>query len=118
MNKLKPPVNIHEHYHAHVYFEQATVELAKALCEQAADLFNLKLGRLHQKPIGPHLMWSCQLTFSSNHFEKLIPWLDDNREGLTILVHGLTADNLKDHTDYAYWLGDEVELNLALFRNA
>ena len=117
MNKLKPPVNIHQYYHAHVYFEQETLEFAKGLCKEAGDLFTLKVGRVHQKPIGPHPMWSCQISFSSNDYEHFIPWLDANRQGLSVLVHALTDDNLQDHTEYAYWLGSDVELNLDLFRS-
>ncbi|WP_413616362.1 DOPA 4,5-dioxygenase family protein [Halomonas cupida] len=26
--------------------------------------------------------------------------------------HALTGDDLADHTKYAYWLGDSVEVNL------
>jgi len=117
MHNLKTPVNIHDHYHAHVYFEQATLEFAIDLCEKAGDLFTLNVGRVHQKPIGPHPKWSCQITFSSNDFEQFIPWLEDNRQDLSILVHALTGDNLQDHTEYAYWLGSEVKLSLELFRS-
>ncbi len=38
-----------------------------------------------------------------------------NRNGFTILVPALTGDNLKNHADYAYWLGDEVELTFSIF---
>ena len=117
MKKQKPPVNIHDYYHAHVYFDEQTVEFAKSLCKEAGDLFRLKVGRVHQKAIGPHPNWSCQLTFSSIDFEQFIPWLEDNREGLSVLVHALTGDNLQDHTEYAYWLGNEIDLNLDLFRS-
>jgi len=117
MHNLKTPVNIHDHYHAHVYFEQATLEFAKDLCEKAGEIFTLNVGRVHQQPIGPHPMWSCQITFSSNDFEQFIPWLEDNRQDLSILVHALTGDNLQDHTEYAYWLGSEVKLSLELFRS-
>jgi len=117
MNKVKSPINIHDYYHAHVYFEQETLEFATELCKKAGDLFTLKVGRVHQKPIGPHPNWSCQITFASNDFEQFIPWLDDNRQSLSILVHALTDDNLQDHTEYAYWLGAEVELSLELFRS-
>jgi len=117
MHNLKTPVNIHDHYHAHVYFEQATLEFAKDLCEKAGDIFTLNVGRVHQKPIGPHPKWSCQITFSSNDFDQFIPWLEDNRQDLSILVHALTGDNLQDHTEYAYWLGSEVKLSLELFRS-
>ena len=115
MNEVRRPVNSHKGYHAHVYFERETLEFATSLCEQAGELFGLKIGRIHQKPIGPHMKWSCQITFASKHFEEFIPWLNNNRNGLTVFVHGLTGDDLKDHTEYAYWLGDSVELNLSAF---
>lgn len=60
---------------------------------------------------------SCQIAFTSKDFESLVTWLDENRAGLTVFVHALTGDYLKDHTDYAYWLGDSVELDLSLFSN-
>ena len=115
MSAPRRPVNNHKGYHAHVYFERETLEFASSLCKQAGELFSLKVGRVHQKPIGPHPKWSCQITFSGNDFDEFIPWIDDNRNGLTIFVHSLTGDDLKDHTDYAYWLGDSVELKLSVF---
>ncbi|MFT6386693.1 MAG: DOPA 4,5-dioxygenase [Cellvibrionaceae bacterium] len=62
--------------------------------------------------VGPHPCWSCQITFGTNDFDILIPWLHTNRQNLTIFVHTLTGDDVKDHTELAYWLGDVVELNL------
>jgi len=115
VTEIKRPINIHNNYHAHVYFDSQTLPLATNLCEQIAKLFNLKVGRIHQKPVGPHPLWSCQISFTDKDFDQLIPWLSDNRDGLIVFVHAQTGDNLKDHTDYAYWLGDEVALNLALF---
>lgn len=41
-------------YHAHVYFDARTIEQARALCEQAAQLFALKMGRVHERSVGPH----------------------------------------------------------------
>ena len=113
---IKRPVNIHEAYHAHVYYAQDSLDMATQICHQAGDLFNLPVGRLHQKEVGPHPMWSCQISFQASDFEQLIPWLEANRQGLTVLVHGLTGDNLQDHTDYAYWLGEPAELKLAMFQ--
>lgn len=62
------------------------------------------------------ISWSCQLSFDHNQFESIIGWLEENREGLNILVHGLTGDDLADHTVNASWLGNPVELNLAIFQ--
>ena len=115
MSEIKRPVSLHRAYHAHVYFDSEGLERASDLCTRAGELFDLKVGRVHQKPIGPHTKWSCQVAFSSKHFDELIPWFIENRNGLSILVHGQTGDDLKDHTDYAYWLGDRVELDLSNF---
>lgn len=115
MNDIRRPVNNHKAYHAHVYFEQDTLEFASGLCEKAGELFGLKVGRVHQKPVGPHPKWSCQITFAAKNFDAFIPWVDENRNGLTILVHALTGNDLKDHTEYVYWLGDSVELKLSIF---
>ncbi|HTH79216.1 MAG TPA: DOPA 4,5-dioxygenase family protein, partial [Ramlibacter sp.] len=56
--------------------------------------------------------WSVQLAFSRNEFDKIVPWLDEHRGGLDVFVHGVTGDDIVDHTDYAYWLGNEWPLNL------
>ena len=113
MKETKRPINIHKAYHAHVYFDKETLEFASNLCEQAGELFGLKVGAVHQKPIGPHPKWSCQILFASKYFDEFIPWIDDNRNGLTVLVHPITGDDILDHTDYATWLGDSVELDLS-----
>lgn len=111
----KQPTNIFSEYHAHVYFDEQSVAHATALCEQAGALFSVKVGRVHQKLVGPHPCWSCQLAFDRLQFDPLISWLEENRKGLTILVHGLTGDDIKDHTAHASWLGNEVPLNLSVF---
>ena len=115
MAEIKRPVNRHSAYHAHVYFDEETLSFAAALCEQVQTIFGLKVGRVHQKMVGPHTKWSCQITFTRKHFDALIPWLEEHRNGLTVFVHGLTGDDLKDHTEYAYWLGDSVDLDLTAF---
>jgi len=115
MTEIKRPTNIHNYYHAHVYFDSETLQFAGDLCAKAGELFGLKVGRVHRKPVGPHPQWSCQISFSDKDFDQLIPWLSDNRKGLNVLVHGQTGDNLKDHTEYAYWLGESVPLKLSIF---
>lgn len=99
-------------FHVHVYFDESTLERAKTLCEEAGKQFNVTVGRFHCKPIGPHPCWSCQLAFSRNEYADLMSWLALNRNGLTILIHPLTGNDLKDHTDYASWMGTPQTLNL------
>lgn len=109
------PVNLHRAYHAHVYFDADTVGQARALCEEAGRLFDVAVGRVHEKLVGPHPRWSCQLAFSAAQFDRVVPWLDEHRGGLDVFVHGLSGDELKDHTDYAYWLGNDWPLDLRMF---
>ncbi|WP_439134420.1 DOPA 4,5-dioxygenase family protein [Pseudomaricurvus sp.] len=111
----RAPINRHKAYHAHVYFDASTAEQARTLCNTIKETFDLPVGRFHEKLVGPHPCWSCQITFGTRDFDAFISWLDANRNGLTIFVHGLTGDDVKDHTDYAYWLGQGVELNLSVF---
>ena len=113
---VQRPRNLHAKYHAHVYFDANTTEQARVLCAEAARLFGVVMGRVHEKLVGPHPHWSCQLAFDATQFDRLIPWLDAQREGLNVLVHPNTGDNLADHTTHASWLGAPTALNLSRFR--
>ncbi|WP_416758903.1 DOPA 4,5-dioxygenase family protein [Pseudomonas sp. BNK-6] len=102
-------------YHAHVYFDASTIDQARALCEQAAQLFDLKMGRVHERPVGPHPDWSCQLAFAPEVFAQVVPWLALNRRGLVVFLHPDTGDDLLDHTDHAIWMGAMRPLDLTWF---
>ena len=107
-------MNVSE-FHAHVYFDEATVEQARGLCEQARDRFGIEMGRMHEKPVGPHPCWSCQLRVPPEQFGDIILWLSLNRDGLTIFVHPETGDVLRDHTQHALWMGEMLELDVSVF---
>ncbi|MEO0949517.1 MAG: DOPA 4,5-dioxygenase family protein [Cyanobacteria bacterium J06641_5] len=116
--RTKRPTNDYDRYHAHVYFDETSVGRATEMCEKiAADkrFAGVEVGRVHQKLVGPHPRWSCQLAFDRAQFDKLIEWLKKNRKGLTILVHGLTGNDLADHTEHSSWLGHAVPLDLSVF---
>lgn len=101
-----------EDFHAHVYFDEATIGQARALCEAARDRFGVVMGRVHERPVGPHPMWSCQLAFPPELFAEVIPWLALNRAGLIVFVHPNTGDEVRDHTDHAIWMGAVKKLDL------
>jgi DOPA 4,5-dioxygenase len=120
MNTDQPPrrpQNLHKAYHAHVYFGPDTVAQARELVDEAGKRFKVQVGRVHEKPVGPHPAWSCQLAFGAAEFDRVIPWLDEHRRGLDVFVHGLSGDELADHTTHAYWLGKAWPLNLEMFRS-
>lgn len=106
------PTNVHRAYHAHIYFGPETIEQARALTEEVGRLFKVQVGRLHERPVGPHPEWSVQIAFAKDQFDRFVPWLDVHRRGLDVLVHGLSGDALADHTLYAFWLGKEWPLDL------
>jgi DOPA 4,5-dioxygenase len=112
----KTPANLYPEYHAHVYFEESTLDQAKELCIRAANELKVPVGHVHTRPVGPHPKWSCQFKFNNNNFDEVINWLENNRKGLTILIHGVTNDDLIDHTDHTSWLGKPEQLKLDAFK--
>ncbi len=104
-------------YHAHVYFDADTVDQARALCQKANELFDLVMGRVHEKCVGPHPMWSCQLAFAPAQLDQILPWLALNRDGLIVFTHPETGDDLKDHRDHGIWLGTGLTLKLDIFED-
>ena len=101
-------------YHAHVYFDDTSVEQARALRERVSEEFDYAVGRFHEKNVGPHPRWSFQIAFKADAFGTLVPWLAVNRKGLTVFVHGLSGDDIYDHTELVLWLGGSVELDLSV----
>ena len=102
-------------FHAHIYFDEATFDQARELCEKARELFSLRMGRMHRKPVGPHPCWSCQLAFEPKLFGQVIPWLALHREGLVVFIHPETGDDYTDHTAHAIWMGEIKPLDLSIF---
>jgi aromatic ring-cleaving dioxygenase len=100
-------------YHAHVYFDAATRDVAWSLRERAQAELPAAIGRFHEKPVGPHPRWSFQIAFAPDALATVLPWLIRNRAGLTVFLHALSGDELVDHTDYAVWMGDMPALDLS-----
>ena len=101
-------------YHAHVYFGPDTIDQARALCQAAAQRFDVAMGRVHERPVGPHPDWSCQLAFRPALFAELVPWLAMHRGGLVVFVHPVSDNEVKDHTDRAMWMGAVRSLDLSV----
>ncbi|MEA2744617.1 MAG: hypothetical protein QOF90_982 [Acetobacteraceae bacterium] len=104
-------------YHAHVYFDPATRPAAERLRDSIASRFAVELGGFSDEPRGPHPISQFNVIFQAEEFQRIVPWLMLNREGLDVLVHPLTDDMVDDHSVYALWLGTPVELKLDILRN-
>ncbi|MEO7940340.1 MAG: DOPA 4,5-dioxygenase family protein, partial [Burkholderiaceae bacterium] len=73
----------------------------------------LKMGRVHERPVGPHPDWSCQLSFLPALFGSLIPWLAMRRNGLVVFTHPISDNERVDHRDRALWMGAVRPLDLS-----
>jgi aromatic ring-cleaving dioxygenase len=113
MERLDPSVI--DSWHAHVYFDASSRDAALALRETIATELagRVDLGRFHEKPVGPHPMWSCQLAFAPASFPFVVSWLALNHDALDVFIHPNTGDELRDHRDCALWVGRSHVLNLA-----
>ncbi|NNG05256.1 MAG: DOPA 4,5-dioxygenase family protein [Inquilinus sp.] len=103
-------------YHAHVYYDAGSKGVAVAVRGALEAAFPVRMGRWHDRPVGPHPAWSYQVAFPPNLFAAVVPWLALNRRGLTVFIHPETGDDIADHTDHAIWLGERQPLDLDALR--
>lgn len=102
-------------FHAHIYFDEAELERARALAQAAQERFDVAVGRFHAGPVGPHPRGSCQLTVPAEQFGDFAGWMALNRDDLTIFAHATTEDELADHTAHVIWFGPSERLDLSFF---
>ena len=115
MTNRKPPAPT-DPYHAHVYYDRDTWELAQRLHQELSDmqlsgtLPDLVLvGKMYEKGVGPHPMPQFEIQF----FASAVPAIERilRATGLTALIHPLTDDDLADHTTLADWIGEPLPLD-------
>jgi len=99
-------------FHAHVYYNPDTRDIASRVREELDTRFDVKLGRWHDEPVGPHPKSMYQVIFLPEQFGEVVPWLMLYRQGLDILVHPNTGDAVADHLLHSLWLGEKLDLNI------
>jgi len=103
-------------FHVHVYFDPPTRTTALAVRDGLAERFDVELGRIHDRPMGPHPKSMYQVKFAPGEFSALVQWLMLNHAGLDVLIHPQTGDDVADHTEQALWLGEKLALNIEVLR--
>jgi len=98
-------------YHAHIYFDEDTFEKAVRLRDWVAERFEVELGDWNDTPRGPHVTPSFYFGFTNNLLHVLVPWLQLNSLGLTILLHPNTDDPRSDHLYYTLWINRSQPVN-------
>jgi DOPA 4,5-dioxygenase len=102
-------------YHAHIYFNPDEIERARAVAAAAQAAFGCPVGHFHSDPVGPHPRGSVQLSLTPDRFAGFAAWASEGRDGLTVFAHGLSGDDLADHTRYVIWFGNAEPLDLTIF---
>lgn len=100
-------------FHSHVYFDVASgLDIVASLIKDISQMENVRVGRVHEVPVGPHTKAMFTVIVGAEAFGTIVPYLMLNRQGLDVLVHPETGNDLLDHTEHALWLGNKVPLDL------
>ncbi len=104
-----------EFTHSHIYYTAETREAAERFRQKIIEKFSdrTQISRLVDRPIGPHPVPMFEVDFHSETARELAPFLEKEREGLSILIHPVSEDEVKDHVERSVWLGTKLELNIA-----
>lgn len=101
-------------FHAHIYYDAAEVDRARALAAEVRDRFGVAVGHFHLGPVGPHPRGSVQMTVPPELFGAVATFLSVARGGLTVFAHASTGDDLADHVDNVVWFGSSEPLDLSI----
>jgi aromatic ring-cleaving dioxygenase len=109
MNRANPRI---DGYHAHIYYDATTKPKAQHLAAAVTAQLSVEIGGFSDEPVGPHPVGNLQLIFKPAEFASIVPWLMMNRDRLSVLVHPLSDDAVRDHDGLELWLGTPVPLRL------
>jgi aromatic ring-cleaving dioxygenase len=106
-------------YHAHIYHEPGQRMASDGLHDQLSALQGaggmadlLMVGKLRERPVGPHPLPQFEIHFLKRALPQILPLIEAS--GLRALVHPLTDDDLADHTTLAHWIGAPLDLDLSV----
>ncbi|KAF1055521.1 MAG: hypothetical protein GAK43_00316 [Stenotrophomonas maltophilia] len=112
------PYTAIQSYHAHIYFDEDSHTKAALLRRWVAERFPVELGDWNLGPRGPHVTPSFYFGFTNELLSIVLPWLQLNSLGLTILLHPNTGDGRADHLYYALWVNRSQPVNAYNWKTA
>lgn len=98
-------------YHAHFYFDHDTHEKAALIRRWAGERFPVEMGDWNTQPRGPHTTPSFYFGFTNDLLPVIVPWVQLNSLGLTILLHPNSDDPRADHLYYTLWVNRSQPVN-------
>lgn len=105
-------------YHVHIYFDkgQYSDAIAHTIEKQMLSLFPQHISASSPVGIvGPHTKHNIVVEINKDALTDIVPWLQFNNGGLSILIHPETGDDIRDHENAALWLNEPVALNEGFF---
>jgi len=105
-------------YHGHIYFSLDEIELARQVRENIMKALPqlTYAGQLIPIPIGPHPKPMFEIHIPAAIINYAMATIDGLREGLSVLIHPVQADELEAHTNAARWLGTKLPLDLSILK--
>jgi aromatic ring-cleaving dioxygenase len=98
-------------YHAHFYFDYDNYEKAALIRRWAGERFPVELGDWNLQPRGPHTTPSFYFGFTNDLLPVVVPRVQLNSLGLTILLHPNTDDPRANHLYYTLWVNRSQPVN-------
>lgn len=106
-----------EGYHVHFYCELSQFDL----CDQVRSKLLKEVegiagaGPVRRTAIGPHPLPMFEAWFKASALDSVVRWAMLNRQGLSVMFHPISGDDLSDHRDHSFWLGQTLPLKLEIF---
>jgi DOPA 4,5-dioxygenase len=106
-------------YHIHIYFNAQDWQqemTAQNIAQSLQTLFpNDVKGVYNVGVVGPHSAPNVELDIKKESFGRIVQWLQQNGNDLSILIHPETGDDMKDHLESSLWLNRVTPYNDAFF---
>src|SRR6185437_5360640 len=100
------PAGFRRDFDAHVYYQRASRPHAERMRRLAIEVFEglpVFVGGLYDRGVGPHPQPMFELNFPRTLLGQVLLWLLYERKGLTVLVHEVTGNDPRDHSEGAIW---------------
>merc|ERR1712126_280317 len=135
--EMKPGFQMIKEFHFHPYWHQnnpeeeaAALSLRDAIVNEVAisnmtvvcdgvnsgilsGLNDSQVSKFNRKPAGPHPVGNFQIWTPQEYFSQMLSFLMDKRGNISVLLHPLGKNPLRDHTADAMWLGEKYPLDLS-----
>ncbi|CAG8617118.1 10218_t:CDS:2, partial [Ambispora gerdemannii] len=106
-------------WHFHVYFFQnnekskaSALVLRQKIIELTREGFFYPVpSSVNMAPLGPHPIGSYEVWCPKEHFNRVFSWFVLHRGQHSVLVHPLTVEEIKDHTEREVWMGTPMPLD-------